>query len=125
MATIMGRGNYDTPENDLEAIIKSTQEMKEFNDVILIADNNSGIRDIELIEKINVPIRIVICGLGDQGINIDYIKLAYHTKGTIHTIKEDIETLIRVKEGETFKIDNQLYEIDSGEILYKGINKKT
>ena len=79
----------------------------------------------ELIEKINVPIRIVICGLGDQGINIDYIKLAYHTKGTIHTIKEDIETLIRVKEGETFKIDNQLYEIDSGEILYKGINKKT
>ena len=125
MATIMGRGNYDTPENDLEAIIKSTQEMKEFNDVILIADNNSGIRDIELIEKIKVPIRIVICGLGDQGINIDYIKLAYHTKGTIHTIKEDIETLIRVKEGETFKIDNQLYKIDSGEILYKGINKKT
>ncbi len=119
----MGKGNNDVPENDAEAIIKAMEETIDYDDVVLIADNNSPIRDIELLNKINKPIRIVLCGVGEQGIHYDYIKLAFQSKGTLHTVRDDIYTLVKVKEGDVFKLDGYRYKIIKGNIVCLNENK--
>lgn len=91
--------NNDHPENDLEAIIKAVNSSYNHDDVVVIVDNNSPVRDMELLSQINYPVRIVLCGVDKkEDINPDYIKIAYHTKGSLHTIEEDINL---------FKMNNQ------------------
>ena len=123
MVTLMGKGNDDAPENDAEAVLKAIDGTPDFDEVILIVDNKSDIRDIELLEELDRPIRIVLCGLGEGRINFDYIKLAFHTKGTLHTVEEDISILMDAKEGDKFKLDGYRYEIVNGNIVCLNIEK--
>lgn len=90
MEYVMKKGNGgDSPENDLEAILTGTQYLDGYDEVILIADNKSDIRDISLLEKIDRPIRIILCDIRGK-IHPHYIKLAEKTGGSIHTLKKDI-----------------------------------
>ena len=77
----------DAEENDVEAIIAAFDKYKKANEVILIADN-SAVRDIELVKKINKPVHVLLC---NGGWVMDYIKLAYETGGTITTFQDDID----------------------------------
>lgn len=89
MLFVMRKGNGgDTPENDIEAILTGVQYLDNFGDVLLIADNKSAVRDISLLEKINVPIRVIICDQKEK-IHPHYLRLAHSTGGSIHTIEED------------------------------------
>ncbi|TAG87512.1 MAG: hypothetical protein EAZ20_10485 [Bacteroidetes bacterium] len=83
-------GGGDTPENDLEAVIKAIEKCKNYNEVILIADNTSQVRDIELLPKIKKPLRIILCG-ADFYVNGQYLEIAYKTKGSIHLLREDVD----------------------------------
>jgi hypothetical protein len=114
--------NNDCPENDVEAIIKGSNMVKQCDDIVLIADNLSGVRDISLVNKIKKPVRIVLCGVTNGLINPDYIKLAYETKGSIHTIEEDIEQFVKTKHGQIIAIDNLTFKVDDDELVL--INKK-
>jgi len=97
--------NNDHPENDLEAIIKSVKNSNSHDDVVVIVDNNSPVRDMELLDQINFPVRIVLCGVVNNNINPDYIKLAYHSKGSLHTVEEDIHKFKKNKDGDIIIID--------------------
>lgn len=92
MEFVMKKGNGgDSPENDLEAVLTGIQYLDEFEDILLIADNKSPVRDLKLLEKINRPVHILLCDVRGK-IHPDYIKIARETGGTIHTIKEDISS---------------------------------
>jgi len=84
----------DGPENDLEAVMKGIEKFPDHNEVILIADNQSCVRDMELLKYIDEPIRVIICGYNNKwGINPQYIKIAEKTGGSLHTIEVDIENI--------------------------------
>lgn len=88
----MKKGNGgDSPENDLEAVLTGIQYLTDFEDILLIADNKSPVRDIELLEKINRPVHVLLCDVRGT-IHPDYIKIARETGGTLHTLKEDISS---------------------------------
>ncbi|MDG2344166.1 MAG: hypothetical protein P8L23_06275, partial [Flavobacteriales bacterium] len=91
ITTILGYGNADEPENDAEAILTSINQTSGFEDVVLIADNNSSVRDKELFEEIMHPVHVILCGVDNDSIEIhkDYILLAYLTNGSIHTVNND------------------------------------
>ena len=112
--TNKGVHNYDVPENDIEAILTSVEEAYDFEEIILIADNNSGIRDISLANQIKRPVRIVLCGVYDNFIHPDYFELAYQTKGSIHTVEEDIYDFIKDENGKILKLDKQKLRIEKG-----------
>ena len=92
---VMLNGNGgDGPENDLEAVIKGIEKYPDHNEVILIADNQSCVRDMELLQYIEEPIRVIICGYNNKSsINPQYIKIAEQTGGSLHTIELDIENI--------------------------------
>ncbi len=107
----------DAPENDLEALLYSTAYMDEYSELVLIADNNSSVRDIELLEHLDVPVRIVLCGFRTF-VHPDYLEIAYHTNGSIHTIEEDILDLrARVDNDEVIRISNTIYRYRYGKFV--------
>lgn len=86
-----GKGG-DEEENDVEALIKGMNRFEDFDELILIADNNSCMRDFRLIANIGVKVNVIVCGT-KYGINPQYVNLAYLTGGSIHTIEEEIKHL--------------------------------
>ncbi|MEL6674114.1 MAG: hypothetical protein AAFR61_18055 [Bacteroidota bacterium] len=116
MREVMARGQGgDTPENDVEAILFGMQRSRDFEHIILIADNFSPVRDISLARRIGKPVHIILCGLDfDQSIEADYLTLAYQTGGSIHTLEDDIGNLSRVLEGKTIRIHGTTYLLRNG-----------
>ena len=109
--------NLDNPENDAEAIIKGSEMVEKFDDIILVADNGSRIRDISIANEIKKPVRIVLCGVYNNDIHPDYIKLAYETNGSIHTIEEDIDQFMKDKDGKIVVVNDVKYKVEEDELV--------
>ncbi|WMX16989.1 hypothetical protein [Aureispira sp. CCB-E] len=120
-----GGGEY--PENDVEALLAAQDKRKKYDEVFLIADNYSPIRDLELMHQLKVPIRIILCGVEDGGssfwgkqekiINEEYLNLAHATNGSIHLIKQDIFDLAKTQEGESITIKGQKFDFINGRFV--------
>ncbi|TVR75626.1 MAG: hypothetical protein EA408_00090 [Marinilabiliales bacterium] len=107
----------DVPENDLEALLYSTSYMDEFSELILIADNFSSVRDMELLKDLDVPVRIVLCGFR-RFVHPHYLEIAYHTDGSIHTVEEDIlDFRTKVDNDEVIRISNTMYRYRYGKFV--------
>jgi len=98
----------DFPENDIESILKGIDKFRVKNEIVLIADNYSSIRDFELVDSINVPVRVVLCNVQSY-INPQYLGLALETGGSIHTIENDLYALKEIPESIPIKIGQHYY----------------
>lgn len=124
LSKVKAKGNGGDPEeNDVEAILKGIQKYPDFKNLILIADNNSCMRDYCLVKDIKVPVKVVLCGTY-SGINPQYINLAYKTKGSIHTIEDDISDFYnRTNTDATFMIDGSEYRYNAKRDLFEYLAK--
>jgi len=111
-----GQGG-DAPENPVEAMLFGLTKAGKVEDVILIADNWAKVRDIKLLSKIKTPVRVILCGVMEgMEINEDYLNIAYKTKGSVHTIEQDITELISQTAGKKFSINGVDYIIKNGSV---------
>jgi hypothetical protein len=91
---MLNGGGGDGPENDIEAVLSAMDKYPDYSEVVLIADNNSCVRDIELADRIDKPVKIILCGYDPRsGINPDFVYLAKITQGGLYTFDEDIENI--------------------------------
>ncbi|MGB0525883.1 MAG: hypothetical protein ACPGJS_23085, partial [Flammeovirgaceae bacterium] len=79
-------------------------------------DNGAAPRDIALTKKIKHPMKIILCGT-KHGVNPIYLDIARRNKGSIHTIEEDLENLMKLTEGELIDIGEKRYQIKDGEFV--------
>ena len=63
-----------------------------------------------------VPVHIVLCGT-ESGVNEDYLEIAYKTKGSIHTIEQDIDDLAQLADGATITIGHYKYRVSRGKFI--------
>jgi hypothetical protein len=118
MSRITANGDGgDCAENNLEALIKGTKMANPYKEIVMIVDNNSPIKDIKLLDKFSKPVHIILCGVNGGKILPDYLLLAWKTKGTIHTIEEDITSIAKMSEGQEIKIGKITYRIMGGEFV--------
>jgi hypothetical protein len=115
----MGEGG-DDPENDLEAIISAMMLSRNYGDIVLMADD-SDIRDIKLLKRIRKPIHVIMCGT-KRGINQQYLMLAYQTKGSIHTLNNDLE-MRNLKNGQIIELDSDIFEFRDGNFIWLDIKE--
>jgi hypothetical protein len=115
----------EVPENDIEALISAQKMMKKGRELILIADNYAPARDIELLDQVKYPVRVILCGVEDK-INEDFLEVAYRTGGSIHTIEEDLMNLSSAVNGSEVTIHNNVYKILDGRFVWlrKSTQKK-
>ena len=108
----------DSPENDLEAVIEGVKVREAHDEIILIADNYSDVRDIILLKEIDIPVHIILCGVASGSlVHEQYLDIAYHTKGSVHTIEEDIFNLSKISEGKTITIGGKIYKLCNGRFI--------
>ena len=108
-----GSGGGEGLENDIEAIIDGIRQYPAAKEVVLVADNMEGMRDYKYIEKVNRPVRVIVCG-GKHRINVQYLDLARQTKGSVHSPLSDVLNLQTIKENEHFFIDEKEYTFHKG-----------
>ncbi|MFN5317427.1 MAG: hypothetical protein ACK5CY_01145 [Bacteroidia bacterium] len=108
-------GGGDIEENNLEATIEGIKAYPNCKDIIMIADGMAPVRDIELLSKINKPIRIIICSPIER-FHPHYIEIAQKTGGSIHTLENDLDLSIIEQEGKTFTLGSVIYKVEKGKI---------
>ncbi len=79
----------DGIENDVEAIIEGIEKAPNCKTIVLVADE-TGMRDFELISKINKPVHVILVNTGYGEVK-QYLKLAHMTKGSITTPDESYD----------------------------------
>lgn len=115
--TIRNGQGGDAPENVVEAMIYGIKKNKNIDNIVLIADNWAKVRDIFLLSRVKTPVRVILCGVTEgMEINADYLNIAYKTKGSVHTIEQDITDLITQSSGKKFNINGVDYIIKNGTI---------
>lgn len=115
-STMAGGTGGDIEENDLEAVLYGINKIKDFDDIILIADNTL-VRDIELLSKIKQPIHVIICDSHENLVQAQYLKIAFETGGSVHTLKEDIMTLAQLVEDNALTQASGKYEMRDGHLV--------
>jgi hypothetical protein len=116
MNEVMNQGNGgDDEENDVEALYKGMKFLEDYDQVILIADNHSKMRDLHLASHLEKPVRVILCGVDERHpVHPDYLTLARITGGSVHTIEADIEGLKLINEGLKITIDGRHYLLEEG-----------
>lgn len=112
-ATLGGDGG-DQRENDLEGVLAAQTAWPEAAELVLICDNKSPVRDLELLPQIRMPIRVVACGSSNGFVHPHYLTIAAYTHGTLHIMNEDIAGLDQLKNGEMVQV---------GEFVYKKVGE--
>jgi hypothetical protein len=110
----MGGQGGDGSENDLEALLFGQQICKDCEDIVLLADAESMVRDLlllpHLVKKIiaqNQKLHIVLCGKMNSAI-ADYLQIAQAVNGSLHTIQEDVADLQALSSAEIIKLYRRL-----------------
>jgi len=103
----------DIPENNIEAILEAIRMYPEYTNVVLIADNFATPRDLELLSKIKIPVKVILCGTY-AGINTKYMDMVNQNRGSLHTINDDINNLTNLNEAEEISIDGITYKLKGG-----------
>lgn len=117
MKYAMKRGNGgDGPENNIEAVLEGLKQFPECKEVIMIADNWAVPRDLSILNRVKVPIRLILCGSHFAGFNVAYLELVRKNGGSIHTMEQDLYNLARLQEGQSFELDGYKYTIRNGHI---------
>lgn len=110
MKTAMNNGNGgDIPENDLEAILFAIQQCPTCSNIIHIADNQATPRDMILLKNVTRPVKVLVCQLNSAALNTNLMNIALSTKGSIHTIQQDIMNLADVPVSGTIVIGTRTY----------------
>ena len=104
---MLGGNGGDFPENDIEAILTALEKDQNATEVLLIADNMSEVKDIELLDNINKPVSVLLCSL-TKTIHPHYLDLVYQTGGKIYYNGKTID-LSKVKKGDSFKLKKVTY----------------
>lgn len=117
LAKLCTKNGYggDIEENGLEAILYAIEKNPNLNEVVFLADNWAPMRDISLLHKIKIPVRVIICGkLNGIGLNPDLMEIALKTKGSLHTMEQDLDLSIKMNEGKVIEFDGEKFRIVGG-----------
>ena len=121
----MAKGEHE--ENNLEAIcyaIKKYPENKK--NVVMIADNWEDPCDMKLLNFLveeKIPVKIIVCGVGTK-FNLNYLKIAHKTGGSVHTMEEDLFNVASIGEGQSFKIGKLKFKMRGGRFIQLNMDNK-
>lgn len=112
--------NEDSPENNIEAILYAQNNFPDAQEIVLIADNSSTIKDMNLLSKLKKPVHVIACSetyIKNLPFQPDLVKLAKKTNGTIHTNEDDISDLSKIEEGIIVRVGKIFFRYHKGKFF--------
>ena len=105
----MRRGSGgERPESDIEALLHTLNKDTICDAILLIGDNYSGVRDIELLPNVTKKVNILMCSIKGS-LRPDYLLIAKNTGGYLIYNGERIE-LKNLRSGEILSVGNFQYD---------------
>lgn len=118
-AATMGGEGGDHRENDLEALLQGMELCPDCPRMVLIADNSGPVRDLSLLQKVDIPVTIVLCGVYKEDIHPDYLTIAHYTGGSIHTRDQDYRDIAGMLQHRTLLLGENEYELRGKRFIKK------
>lgn len=109
--------NKDKPENNIEALLYAQKHFPEAEEFVMIADNSTQVKDMKQLSKVKKKVHIILCGETYEknvAFQSDYVQIAKKTKGSIHTLEDDIENITKVKEMSVVRVGNIYFRFHKG-----------
>ena len=109
--------NKDKPENNIEALLYAQKHFPEADEFVMIADNSTQVKDMKQLSKVKKRVHIILCGETYEkhvAFQSDYVQIAKKTKGTIHTLEDDIDNITKVKEMSIVRVGNIYFRFHKG-----------
>jgi hypothetical protein len=98
--------------------MKAMQLASEYDEIVMVADSYAAINDMELIQHLTKPVRIVLCGIEDHlFVEPDYLVLAWKSKGSIHSIEKDIDSIAKMMDGKIITLFGKDYRLLNGRFI--------
>jgi hypothetical protein len=107
----------DAPENNCEALLMAQQQDPRVKEIVMIADNWAGVRDLSLVNRITKPVHVIVCGVYGDSFHTDYLNIARATGGSVHSLTRDIDYLSSISEGSLIKLGETTYVVREGKII--------
>ena len=108
----------DIQENNIEAALTAIKKNPSTKEIIMLVDNWAPMRDYALMNQIKIPVHVIVCGKEKDGpLNTEYLDLALHTRGSVHTVEEDIKNLSALAEGKILTIEGINYKVIGGRFV--------
>lgn len=109
--------NKDKPENNIEALLYAQKNFPDADEFVMIADNSSEVKDMRSLSKIKKKVHVILCGETFQknyAFQSDYVEIAKRTKGSIHTLEDDVVDVTKVKEMSIVRVGNVYFRFHKG-----------
>lgn len=109
--------NKDKDENNIEALLFAQKNFPEVNDIVMIADNSSHVKDMKNLSKLKKKTHIILCGETYEknlAFQSDYVQIAKKTDGSIHTLEDDINTPDNIKEMTVIRVGRIYFRFQKG-----------
>ena len=109
--------NKDKPENNIEALLYAQKHFPEADEFVMIADNSTQVKDMKQLSKVKKKVHIILCGETYEknlAFQTDYVQIAKKTKGTIHTLEDDIDDIAKVNEMSVVRVGNIYFRFHKG-----------
>ncbi len=105
-------------ENVVEALVLSAKGKSAEEDLLFIADNYSDVKDLHKLKELRVPVHVLLTA-SQFGLNENYLEIAYHSGGSIHTNDIDINSaqLKALNNGDRLSIGKHSYTFYKGKFL--------
>ncbi|PLK43724.1 hypothetical protein [Emticicia sp. TH156] len=109
--------NNDKPENNIEALLYAQKHFPEADEIIMIADNSSPVKDMKHLSKVKKKTHIILCGETyekDLAFQSDYVQIAKKTNGSIHTLEDDLNNPDNIKEMTVIRVGKIYFQFQKG-----------
>ncbi len=118
-AMMKGNGG-EAPENDLESVIHAFSNDPNAHSVVLVGDNYSEVRDLELLTNITRPVHVILCA-APKFVRCDYLSIAKETGGLV-ILNGEVFDLSSIQKGDIVQLQKIDYKYNGStfETLYKG-----
>lgn len=113
----------ERPENDVEAILFAEKNDSLCDVILLVADNYSEVRDLELVRNVNKKVNVLICA-GFGAVRVDYLLLAKETGGDLIFNGERIQ-LSGLQNREVLSVGSYQYDYIGGMFTLRKTTEST
>ena len=103
----------ERPESDIEAILHTQNEDSLCDAILLIGDNYSEVRDLELLKSVTKRVNILMCSVR-RSIRPDYLLIAKNTGGYL-IYNGELIVMKNVQKGQILSIGSYQYDYDGKE----------
>ena len=114
--------NLDDEENNVEAAIFAQNNFADADEIVMIADNTSAVKDMVLLNQLKKPVHLIVCGENqekNQPFQADFLKIALKNNGSIHTLENDLEDIQHLKNNLKIKVGKKIFEFRKGKFFEK------